>query len=176
MEGQGISLEFKMNSFPERLCSFFARHAGVQGMLKPFVISKSRLPWQQPFGELQAVLTFQFVVGKQRKQKLKKVTENMNENVTLKDPSRHCIHNSVALCALTFKIVVLAWNRSKQKKISLLQFHVNGCLVRPNSLRRLLLSLDRTDFAFKRNNPGWQVCYASLSLSFQQGLSLTFET
>ena len=28
------------------------------------------------------------------------------------DPSRHCVHNNVALCALTFKIVVLAWNRS----------------------------------------------------------------
>ena len=99
----------------------------------------------------------------------------MNENIALNSPSRQCVHNSVALCAFTFKIVVLAWNRSKQKKFSLLQFHVYGCLIRPNSLRRLLLSLDRTDFAFKRNNPGWQVCYASLSLSFPQGLSLTFE-
>ena len=39
--------------------------------------------------------------------------ENMPvENVASVDPSRHCVHNNVALCALTFKIVVLAWNRS----------------------------------------------------------------
>lgn len=60
MEGQGIFLEFKMNSSPERFFSaVFACHAG-EGTLKPFVISKSRLPWQgnSPFGELQAVLTF----------------------------------------------------------------------------------------------------------------------
>ena len=99
----------------------------------------------------------------------------MNENVALNDPSRQCVHNSVALCAFTFKIVVLAWNRSKQRKFSLLQFHVNGCLFRPNSLRRLLLSLDRTDFAFKRNNPGWQVCHASLSLSFPPLTRLIFD-
>ena len=73
MEGQGISLEFKMNSFPERFFSaVFASHAG-EGTLKPFVISKSRLLWQQPFRELQAVLTFQFGVGWEEKQKLEEV-------------------------------------------------------------------------------------------------------
>ena len=40
----------------------------------------------------------------------------MNANVSLVDPSRHCVHNNVALCALTFKIVVLAWNRSNQQQ------------------------------------------------------------
>ena len=44
-----------------------------------------------------------------------------------------------------------------------------GSLLRPNSLRRLFLSLDRTDFAFEKNNPGWQVCYGPLSLSFPPG-------
>ena len=34
------------------------------------------------------------------------------ENVASVDYSRNCVHNNVALCALTFKIVVLAWNRS----------------------------------------------------------------
>jgi len=30
-------------------------------------------------------------------------------------------------------------------------------LFRPSSLQRLLISLDSTDFSFKKNNPGWQV-------------------
>ena len=47
-----------MNSFPERFFSaVFACHAG-EGTLKPFVISKSRLLWEQFLWELQAVLTF----------------------------------------------------------------------------------------------------------------------
>ena len=40
----------------------------------------------------------------------------MNGNIASIDPSRHCVHNNVALCALTFKIVVLAWNRSSHQQ------------------------------------------------------------
>ena len=41
-------------------------------------------------------------------------------------------------CIVTFRVVILAWNR-------------------PSSLRRLLASLDRSDYNFKRNNPGWNL-------------------
>ena len=108
----------------------------------------------------------------------------MNENVALIDPGIHCVHNNMALCALTFKIVVLAWNRSNHQQAKEIESFVvsdfflhdeHGSLLRPNSLRRLFLSLDRTDFAFEKNNPGWQVCCEPLSLSFPPALSLTFE-
>ena len=41
-------------------------------------------------------------------------------------------------CILTFRIVILAWNR-------------------PRSLQRLLSSLERSDYSFVRNNPGWDL-------------------
>ena len=39
---------------------------------------------------------------------------------------------------LTFRLVILAWNR-------------------PHSLQRLLSSLERSDYSFVRNNPGWDM-------------------
>ena len=39
---------------------------------------------------------------------------------------------------LTFRLVILAWNR-------------------PHSLQRLLSSLERSDYSFVRNNPGWNL-------------------
>ena len=75
-------------------------------------------------GGLQAVfslLHFSLELASQekrnKKEDIKKWLEtgkNMTvENVASVDTSRHCVHNNVALCALTFKIVVLAWNRSQ---------------------------------------------------------------
>jgi hypothetical protein len=49
-----------------------------------------------------------------------------------------CSQPNIAVCALTFRIVVLAWDR-------------------PASLRRLLTSLDNTDFTFGPNQPGWTI-------------------
>ena len=48
----------------------------------------------------------------------------MNTNAASIDPSRHCVHNNVALCALTFKIVVLAWNRSSHQQAREIQSFV----------------------------------------------------
>ena len=39
---------------------------------------------------------------------------------------------------LTYRVVILAWNR-------------------PHSLQRLLTSLERSDYNFVRNNPGWDL-------------------
>ena len=44
--------------FERFFLAVFACHAEVELAYKPFVISKSRPPWQLFFGGLQAVLTF----------------------------------------------------------------------------------------------------------------------
>ena len=38
----------------------------------------------------------------------------------------------------SFRVVILAWNR-------------------PNSLLRLLRSLERSDYSFQQSNPGWEI-------------------
>ena len=59
----------------------------------------------------------------------------MNQHIVEPDLSP-C--TSMLSCILTFRIVILAWNR-------------------PCSLQRLLSSLERSDYSFVRNNPGWDL-------------------
>ena len=49
-----------------------------------------------------------------------------------------CPHSNFALCVLTFRIIVLTWNR-------------------PASLLRLLTSLDNSDYHFKDGNQHWSI-------------------
>ena len=60
------------------------------------------------------------------------------ENSLNTSPS-HC--TTFLSCVITFRVIVLAWNR-------------------PRPLQRLLTSLERSDYTFKQNNPGWEILVA----------------
>ena len=54
-----------------------------------------------------------------------------------------CLTHAGGLCLdissiLTFRVIILAWNR-------------------PHSLLRLIRSLERSDYTFQGNNPGWDI-------------------
>jgi hypothetical protein len=53
-------------------------------------------------------------------------------------PHPSCPHPNFVQCVLTFRIIVLTWNR-------------------PSSLTRLLTSLEESDYHFLENNQNWRI-------------------
>ena len=58
--------------------------------------------------------------------------------MTHPNPPSPCPHHNFVHCVLTFRIIVLTWNRS-------------------SSLHRLLTSLEETEYYFAENNPDWRL-------------------
>ena len=79
-----------------------------------FIIPGSRLWWNaKAFFSLRALFNLephdrQIVWSKKSSRGGRK--ENMNQNAEFHEGNQ-CFQNNLALCALTFKIIVLAWNR-----------------------------------------------------------------